>query len=83
MAAEINAQLEVGAPSALGFESSSILDLRHRPIPVSTEWDRHEVVFGRQAGRPGRDEGPRLAPLRTAQGHRPPWPQAIRRRGDV
>ena len=30
MAAEINAQLEVGAPSALGFEPISILDLRRR-----------------------------------------------------
>ncbi len=30
MAAEINAQLEVGAPSALGFEPISVLDLRGR-----------------------------------------------------
>ncbi|MFH1918885.1 MAG: hypothetical protein ABIP48_03215, partial [Planctomycetota bacterium] len=38
MAAEINAQLEVGAPSALGFEPISIPDLRQRWL------DHHEHV---------------------------------------
>ncbi len=38
MAAEINAQLEVGAPSALGFEPISIPDLRQRWL------DHHEQV---------------------------------------
>lgn len=38
MAAEINAQLEAGAPSALGFEPISILDLRQRWL------DHHEHV---------------------------------------
>ena len=38
MAAEINAQLEVGAPSALGFEPISIHDVRERWL------DHHEHV---------------------------------------
>ncbi len=39
MAAEINAQLEVGAPSALGFEPISIPDLRERWL------DHHESAW--------------------------------------
>jgi integrase len=38
LAAEINAQLEVGAPTALGFESIAIPDLRQRWL------DHHEYV---------------------------------------
>ena len=38
LAAEVNAQLEVGAPSALGFEPISIADLRQRWL------DHHEHV---------------------------------------
>ena len=39
LAAQINAQLEVGAPAALSFEAIGILDLRHRWL------QHHEQVF--------------------------------------
>jgi hypothetical protein len=38
LAAEINAQLEVGAPSALGFEPVSIIELRQRWLDHHEQW---------------------------------------------